>query len=263
MRWSYGRFCGSPFLFISKLTTPKCIPDSLPPPFTRVEVETSEASDSPDTTSTSTSISAFRVSMLGKSVTVGADGMINEILVNSDPQQPNRTTAALAAPVRFEVSVGGVIAPLVVKAGAEAKPNADDYGRSVSWNSVASDLNSKISLNVSATLDYSGYVDYSVTLEAKVEKADRLSVSVEVPMAPEAAVFSLGLGRKGGLLASWFSEAAGKEQIWKWDGVNGNNALWLGSSGAGVRLFPKVSQSEVTQLYGVAGSRSLKRASLN
>lgn len=26
---------------------------------------------------------------------------------------------------------------------------------------------------------------------------------------------------------------------WRWDGVNGDNALWLGSSKAGLRVFPK------------------------
>ena len=31
---------------------------------------------------------------------------------------------------------------------------------------------------------------------------------------------------------------------WKWDGVNGNNAVWVGSSAAGVRLFLKGPEDE-------------------
>jgi len=31
---------------------------------------------------------------------------------------------------------------------------------------------------------------------------------------------------------------------WTWDGVNGNNAVWTGSSAAGIRLFPKGPEDE-------------------
>jgi len=92
-----------------------------------------------------------------------------------------------------------------------------------------------------------------------------LAVSLVLPMSPKTARFALGLGRKGGLLSTWFNSSkaghtkSGGRKIpgfqdsrfkdaeeeenatveWKWDGVNGNNALWLGNFDAGIRVFPK------------------------
>jgi len=95
-------------------------------------------------------------------------------------------------------------------------------------------------------MDFSGFVDYVVTLNTSTA-LEGLSVSLVLPMAPKNAQFSLGLGRKGGLLSNWFNKTNQEKNAtteWKWDGVNGNNALWLGSAQAGLRVFPKGESDE-------------------
>ena len=232
------------------------------------------------------------VSMLGKRVTVGDDGLLFEVDVSSDPAHVDEITKPLAAPMRFEVSRKGKLVSLPVL--SEAKLVADAFNRTVSWSSYMAsqpaehaaaddddgDNNdaSGLSLQVSATLDFSGYVDYVLTLNSSYAM-DGLAVSLVLPMAPSNSHFALGLGRAGGLLSTWFNgtngTTAGGEcsgpgagcasmvsergclrtsqckwvatnntAEWRWDGGNGNNALWLGSSRAGLRVFPKGESDE-------------------
>lgn len=237
---------------------------ALPPPFTPVDIGSGSA--------------ASTVALLGKSVTVGENGMLAHVNVASDPNAPGRATAALAAPVRFDILIGGKQAQATVAQPAKVK--ADAHSRSASWESkwtVASAAGSAVSAHVSASLDFSGYADFVVTLNVSEAQAS-VGVELVVPMAVENTHFALGLSRPGGLLSTWFTNKSGcccdtprcdttctldpsrscpqreaprgccpNDQAhdpstatqWKWDGVNGDNALWLGSSKAGLRLFPK------------------------
>ena len=51
------------------------------------------------------------------------------------------------------------------------------------------------------------------------------------------AIYAAGLGRSGGFLHRWFTGSA--PTIWHWDGINGNNGAWIGSSRSGLRIYPK------------------------
>eukprot|EP01046_Picozoa_sp_COSAG06_P008701 COSAG06_NODE_442_length_15715_cov_16.651639_6_plen_403_part_00 len=248
---------------------------ALPPPFTPVAIASSGTNNS--------------VALLGKSVTVGDDGLLARVDVASDPNAPGKVTAALAAPVRFDILIGGAAAHTTVAQAATLKPDA--HGRSVSWESTwsvgaAADAGATtgstgaaaLSASVSASLDFSGYADYVVTLNASsASKVDSVGVELVIPMAVENTHFALGLSRPGGFLSTWFTNRSGcccdtprcdstctldpqrscpqretprgccppasddpaTTTEWKWDGVNGDNALWLGSSKAGLRFFPK------------------------
>eukprot|EP01062_Namystynia_karyoxenos_P039556 TRINITY_DN28723_c0_g6_i1.p1 TRINITY_DN28723_c0_g6~~TRINITY_DN28723_c0_g6_i1.p1 ORF type:complete len:1255 (+),score=349.79 TRINITY_DN28723_c0_g6_i1:72-3767(+) len=54
-------------------------------------------------------------------------------------------------------------------------------------------------------------------------------------------VLEFAEGSKGWEAAAGAAPAPAADLVadWKWDGVNGNNAAWVGSSSAGLRLFPK------------------------
>ena len=216
----------------------------LPSPFTPVVLNASHRS----------------VLMLGKKVTIGPDGMLSEIDVFSDPLHPENITQPLASSTRFQVTVGGASVDLPVV--SDAKPVVDEHNRTVSWNSVLGDAVDAgchgLRVGVRASLDFSGYADYVVTLNASVP-VDQVAVSVVLPMAPKNARFAVGLGRKGGLLSTWFTRNDDDDDAnddnanddddddnveWKWDGVNGNNALWVGDSRAGLRVFPKGESDE-------------------
>jgi hypothetical protein len=145
--------------------------------------------------------------------------------------------------MRFEVSVGGKVLTLPVS--SEAKPAADAHNRTVSWRSVWSQPAVGLSVRVESNIDFSGYADNVVSLDSAVQ-VDRAAISLVLPVEPKNTHFALGLGRRGGLLSKWLggncSESVAAE--WRWDGVNGNHALWLGSSRAGLRVFPKGEDDE-------------------
>jgi hypothetical protein len=178
---------------------------ALPPPFTPVAITSSDANNS--------------VALLGKSVTVGDDGLLARVDVASDPNAPGLVTAALAAPVRFDILIGGVAAHTSVTQAATLKPDA--HGRSVSWEATwsvgaaagattGSAGAAALSASVSASLDFSGYADYVVTLNASSSsKVDSVGVELVIPMAVENTHFALGLSRPGGLLSTWFTNRSG------------------------------------------------------
>lgn len=171
------------------------IGSTLPPPFTPIDFGMGS--------------SARTISLLGKSVTVGADGLLARVDVASDPNSPEKPTTALAAPVRFDILVGGK--PIKMSIDIPAKLSSDAHRRSVSWESKwtqASSGSGALSAQVSASLDFSGYADYVVAVNASGLPAN-IGVELVIPMAVENTHFALGLSRPGGLLSTWFTNKSG------------------------------------------------------
>jgi hypothetical protein len=59
-------------------------------------------------------------------------------------------------------------------------------------------------------------------------------VRLDLATNPANAHFGMGLGKGGGLLSNWLGGAP--SVTWRWDGNNGNNGVWLGSTKAGLRM---------------------------
>ncbi|WP_079912527.1 glycoside hydrolase domain-containing protein [Paenibacillus sp. 32352] len=76
-------------------------------------------------------------------------------------------------------------------------------------------------------LEYDGYVRYEVTLKAKktVHVSD---MWLDIPYAPGAARYGMGLGHKGGFLPEHLD--------WHWDPSKHQHAMWIGDVNAGLRL---------------------------
>lgn len=210
--------------------------------------------------------------MLGKTITVGTNGLLSHVVCDSDPASPGQKTSALDAPVSFQISVGGK--PMQTTVAQQATPKADSHGRSASWKSAWA-TTAGLSASLTASTDFTGFVDFVVTVNASTTQ-EAVGVDLILPMAVGNTHFGLGLSRPGGLLSTWFTNRSGcccdtprcdttctlnltrkcpqrdaprgccpptaspsETTQWKWDGVNGDNALWLGSSKAGIRVFPK------------------------
>ena len=101
---------------------------------------------------------------------------------------------------------------------------------------------------VAGSLDCTGYALINITVTARTALA-AAGVRLVVPTNPTSAFFAMGLGQAGGLMEEWVKPqsrapqpsdgaAAGGNgtRAWKWDGQNGNNAVWFGSTKAGVRV---------------------------
>lgn len=167
---------------------------ALPPPFTPIDINSGS--------------SANTVALLGKSVTVGENGLLAHVDVASDPNMPEQVTAALATPVRFDIFFDGKPGNATVVQPAKVK--ADAHSRSASWASkwAVAGPNGALSVHVSASLDFSGYADYVVVLNTSGAHAN-VGVELVIPMAVENTHFALGLSRPGGLLSRWFTNTSG------------------------------------------------------
>lgn len=86
--------------------------------------------------------------------------------------------------------------------------------------------NDLFSLKCITKTDFDGYTNFRLLLEAK-RNVDLKDIRLEVPIRKDAAVYMMGLGRKGGYRPS--------EWKWTWDIGRANNMVWLGDVDAGVQ----------------------------
>ena len=77
-------------------------------------------------------------------------------------------------------------------------------GRTVRWISML--RGGSFAAVVEGSLDFSGYADYVVTLNA-TSAVPGASVELVLPMAADNTHYGLGISRPGGLLETWFKEA--------------------------------------------------------
>jgi predicted Zn-dependent protease len=169
------------------------------------------------------------VSLLGRSLTFGADGMPASI---RSYFTPNNT--AIGATSR---EILGAPARLVVR---------DAAGRDVTWSGanpfvtkrtagvIAWETNKTagaLLLTSRATLEFDGTAEYSIALKAGT-RTSLADVRFELPMRADAAKYMMGLGQKGGFRPEEFH--------WKWDVVKKNqDAAWLGDVNAGLQFTLK------------------------
>jgi len=158
------------------------------------------------------------VSMLDKTVEIDASGLVGSVRVGG--------AETLERPMSLEVLVRGqaVAVPMALKMGVPT-------GLSTSW--TAAGAAAGVSVELSASLDATGYADFGVY----VASDEPHEVRVSVPSRPANAIYGMGLGQPGGFLRRWFRNSS--SLTWHWDGINGNNAVWIGSTRSGLRLSPK------------------------
>eukprot|EP00927_Polykrikos_kofoidii_P061196 TRINITY_DN56063_c0_g1_i1.p1 TRINITY_DN56063_c0_g1~~TRINITY_DN56063_c0_g1_i1.p1 ORF type:complete len:1048 (-),score=123.99 TRINITY_DN56063_c0_g1_i1:122-3043(-) len=163
--------------------------------------------------------SGSSVEMLDKRVTIASHGMPSSVNVGG--------VEALAEPIRFEVIVDGV--PVELSGFPAFRADSD---LEHSWVATLTGLG--VQLLVRGSVDVTGYFDFNVT----VNSTSASEVRLVVPSRPENAVYAAGLGRIGGLLRRW-TNASSSPALWKWDGVNHNSGVWIGSSKVGLRIYAK------------------------
>ncbi len=95
----------------------------------------------------------------------------------------------------------------------------------IAWTAVNS--NDTLELALSASLEFDGFVAYSVKVTA-LQDADMKEITLHLPFKKEAATYLMGLGQKGGLRADSIG--------WKWDVANKNqDGAWIGAVNAGIQ----------------------------
>ena len=165
------------------------------------------------------------IHLLGRRLTLGARGFPAQIESFFSPEVTRIQKTArplLAAPMELiiEETTGRRLewaegAPRIMKR----------YDGVVEWQASSASLSLK--MNVSAALEFDGFVQYRVTLSASrpVEVRD---IRLEIPFVKEAVPYMMGLGLRGGYRPA--------DLEWSWDVKKNQDGAWLGDAGAGLQF---------------------------
>lgn len=169
------------------------------------------------------------ISILGRSLTVGADGFPSRVRSYFAPNNTRVTGEprdVLAAPIALVVrdASNGVVS----FAGPPARITRAAAGVAV-WE--ATWQGGDLTMAVRGSLEFDGTAEYTVSLRsaARVQIGD---VRLEVPFTPNAAPYMMGLGQRGGRRPPGFR--------WTWDVARKNqDAVWIGDVNAGLQTTLK------------------------
>jgi len=96
----------------------------------------------------------------------------------------------------------------------------------VEWN--ATNTAEELQMEVSAALEFDGYLDYKVKVTA-LQDLDLKDITMHIPFQPEKAKYMMGLGLKGGYRPDSLYQ-------WKWDVTHKNqDGAWIGTVNAGLQ----------------------------
>ena len=199
--------------------------DSVPRPYSPLVVNTSSALPASFT-------------LQGKSIEVGSNGLptaISTFGVSASPSLDARGPTML-------LSDAGVDIRVVLNGNAIYFPSFETVsftgnGSVYAWETVAADVTGAVLLSISSSVDFSGYITIDVTVAPTAGTPDNSTLSFElvVQANPLNVLYGMGLGTRGGYISNMFSTSSATRS-WSWDGVNGNNGVWLGSTTGGFML---------------------------
>lgn len=167
------------------------------------------------------------ISMLGRKLFLNEDGLPAQIQTFFTPEmtsigdQPNNL---LTAPAHFHFIDNGNKESLVWKNSGVQFISKEDG--TVSWK--ASNTSSALQMNVQATLEFDGFLQYHIQMVASQDAAFN-ELSFHLPIQKNYAKYLMGLGLKGG-------ERPDSVQ-WKWDVAHKNqDGAWIGNVNAGLQF---------------------------
>ncbi|NML22365.1 hypothetical protein HHL16_15890 [Pseudoflavitalea sp. G-6-1-2] len=166
------------------------------------------------------------IKLLGRTVELGADGFPKQILSFFTPEMTGYTdqpTPLTTEPIHFHFTrkSDGKDFKLRNNGVQFIKQEAG----TVQWK--ASNSNDSLQVDVDASLEFDGFVSYSVKVAA-LQDIDLKEITLHIPFTKEVAKYAMGLGQKGGYRP---------DQIdWKWDVAQKNqDGAWVGNVNAGLQ----------------------------
>ena len=98
-----------------------------------------------------------------------------------------------------------------------------------------------VTMTVDGAVDFSGCVslDWTVQPAPGPPANATLAFSLRIPAERANVLYGMGLGARGGYFEKLFPMADAPTREWSWDGVNGNNGAWLGSTTGGILFKAK------------------------
>ena len=176
---------------------------------------------------TALTVDHLTVSCLGRSLTIGREGLPARIRSFFAPEMTrlqSKPVDVIGAPIRLRVFdsemhelawTPSLAGPLLAQSGPGA----------VVWK--LDNLNDDFLMSLEARMEFDGFVDYKVAVTARNNIAVS-DIRLEVPWSEASAKYMMGLGFKGGLRPETFD--------WAWDQKKNQDALWIGTVNAGMQV---------------------------
>ncbi len=174
-------------------------------------------------------VSGNELNILGRRIVLASNGLPAMIQTFFTPEMTSIRTGAndvLSSPMQIEA----------VKAdGSVARPAASDIKfterspGTVRWTAhEAFPAGAKLSMDVTGTLEFDGFLAYEVKITAN-DDVDLNDIRLRIPFAENSSEYMLGLGEKG--------RKTPETLKWKWDVATKNqDGAWLGAVNAGVQF---------------------------
>ncbi len=172
-------------------------------------------------------VDGWTVSCLGRSLTVGKDGLPARIRSYFAPEMTKIGVVPvdlLASAFKLRVH-DGEKRELGWKAAAPGPRWLKQSPGTVEWETE--NRAEGLRMSVRGRMEFDGFVGYKVALTAERDM-DVSDIWLEVPLREEAARYMMGLGFKGGTRPETFD--------WSWDRTKNQDALWLGAVNAGMQI---------------------------
>lgn len=162
------------------------------------------------------------VRLLGRSVTLGADGL---------PKQYRSFFNGSNTKILPEGREAFVEAPAFTLEGQTLKPKRFAFTRAtpvgVDWEAESVTDDGALALQVRGAMEYDGFMNVRMTVRAARDVAYD-GAALTFALTPEASRFAMGLGLQGG--------NAPAKHDWKWDVAKHQDALWVGGVNQGLML---------------------------
>ena len=165
------------------------------------------------------------ISLLGRKIEINNDGFPKQIQTFFTPEMTGYKDAPnnlVTEPIHFHFTrmSGG---------NMQLKSNGLQFTKqtegTIAWK--ATSANDTLQMDVTASLEFDGFVSYTVKLTALNDVSFK-DITMHIPFNKDVAKYMMGLGQKGGYRKENFE--------WKWDVANKNqDGAWIGNVNAGLQ----------------------------
>ncbi len=170
-------------------------------------------------------VSGYTISLLGRKVELNKDGFPKQIQTFFTPEMTDFTSQPnnlLKEGIHFHFTKRN--SKDIQWKNTGIRFTMQQPG-TVQW--VARNTSDDLAMEVKASLEFDGFVSYSVKVMA-LKDVDLSNISMEIPFAKQYAKYMMGLGEKGGYRKENFQ--------WKWDVAHKNqDGAWIGNVNAGLQ----------------------------
>ena len=165
------------------------------------------------------------VDILGRTITIGDDGLPSSIATSFEPSNQfllDAPQSVLSSPFRFII---------LLQDGSEIqlKPGhlrfTEETPASVTWSTTS--VSPHVELACSGHVEFDGFIDYALTMTAK-KNLQIKDIRLDIPVTKEKAKYIMGLNHEGGLRPATWS--------WRWDTTKNQDMLWIGDVNGGLRV---------------------------